>query len=310
MLIQHSRSTRQSPNNSWHSGPWPAYCRHRPGASAPERDIPLGPVTGNKAMAKELDFGVLWPVPAGRYGWMARGNAPCVMEIVSWLTTGTVDAQWPGVSPSIARYVQAAQDAMDDEVRQKLLVLVPALMRCADTSDPPEMETQRRLLLAERSLSLLVPLVLEAVGLPEEADAVRGSDRSLPAIRGLLCEAADYAAANPLLAAVLDCAQKLVACADHQQTKSHALLSFRTTELAVSVIQCNDAAARRLLLGQCPRMRLLEFLEEAIITIIEEAIGPPRQPPPFADPFDVLEAGERFRTAMAEGFPPARTDQL
>jgi len=261
-------------------------------------------------MADELDFGVLWPVPAGRYGWMARGNAPCVMEIVSWLTTGRIDAQWPGVSPSIARYVQAAQDAMDDEVRQKLLVLVPALMRCADTSDPPEMETQRRLLLAERSLSLLVPLVLEAVGLPEEADAVRGSDRSLPAIRGLLCEAADYAAANPLLAAVLDCAQKLVACADHQQTKSHAQLSFLTTELAVSVIQCNDASARRLLLGQCPRMRLLEFLEEAIITIIEEAIGPPRLSPPFADPWDVLEAGERFRTAMAEGFPAAPANRL
>ena len=103
-------------------------------------------------MADELDFGVLWPVPAGRYGWMARGNAPCVMEIVSWLTTGTVDAQWPGVSPSIAHYVQAAQDAMDDELRQKLLVLVPALMRCADSSDPCEIETQRLLLLARRSL--------------------------------------------------------------------------------------------------------------------------------------------------------------
>ena len=261
-------------------------------------------------MAEELDFGVLWPVPAGRYGWTARGNAPCVMEIVSWLSTGTIDAQWPGVSPSIAHYVQAAQDALDDEVRQKLLVLVPALMRCADISDPSEIETQRRLLLAQRSLSLLVPLVLEAAGLSEEAEAVRGSNGFFPTIRGPLCEAAEYAAANPLLGAVLDCAQKLVACADHQQTKSHARLSFRTTELAVSVIQCNDASARRLLLGQCPRMRLLEFLEEAIITIIEEAIGPPRLPPPFADPWDVLEAGERFRTAMAEGFPAAPANRL
>jgi hypothetical protein len=52
-------------------------------------------------------------------------------------------------------------------------------------------------------------------------------------------------------------------------------------------------------------MRLLEFLEEAIITIIEEAIGPARQPPPFADPWEVLEAGERFRAAMAKGVPPA-----
>jgi hypothetical protein len=111
-------------------------------------------------MAERLDFGVLWPVPAGRFGWTARGNAPCVMEIVSWLTTGTIDTAWPGVSPSIAEYVQAAQDAMDDEARQKLLVLVPALIRCAGAGDPPEIESERRLLLAQRSLSVLVPLVL------------------------------------------------------------------------------------------------------------------------------------------------------
>jgi hypothetical protein len=52
-------------------------------------------------------------------------------------------------------------------------------------------------------------------------------------------------------------------------------------------------------------MRLLELLEEAIITIIEEAIGPARQPPPFADPWDVLEAGERFKAALVDGFPHA-----
>jgi hypothetical protein len=78
---------------------------------------------------------------------------------------------------------------------------------------------------------------------------------------------------------------------------------FRTAQLAVSVIQCNDAPARRLLLGERPRMRLLEFLEQAIITVIEEAIGPARQPPPFVDPWKVLEAGERFKAAMAQGFP-------
>ena len=87
-------------------------------------------------------------------------------------------------------------------------------------------------------------------------------------------------------------------------------MPFRTAQLAVSVIQCNDAPARRLLLGDRPRMRLLEFLEEAIITIIEEAIGPMPRPPPFTDPWEVLEAGERFKAAMAEGFPPACSDQL
>jgi hypothetical protein len=261
-------------------------------------------------MAEGLDFAALWPVPAGRFGWSARGNTPCVMEIVSWLSVGAIDTTWPGVSPCIADYVQAAQDAMDDEARQKLLVLVPALIRCADADHEPDIESARRVLLAERSLSLLVPLVLEAAGWPHEAEAVRTSGGSFAHLRAALREAAEYGPTNPFVAAVMDCAQKLVVCADDGHAAGQAQLSFRAAQLAVSVIQCNDAPARRLLLGERPRMRLLEFLEEAIIMIIEEVIGPARQPPPFTDPWDVLEAGERFRTAMAEGFPPATPGQL
>jgi hypothetical protein len=259
-------------------------------------------------MAEGLDFGMLWPVPAGRFGWSARGDTPCVMEIVSWLTAGTIDTAWPGVSPSIAEYVQAVQDAMDDEPRQKLLVLVPALIRCAKEDDPPEIESGRQLLLAQRSLSLLVPLVLEAAGLPHEAAAVRRSDGSFGRFRGALREA-EFAATNPLLAAVIDCTQRLIASADDARAAGQAQLQLRTIELAVSVIHCNHAPARRLTLGDRPRMRLLEFLEEAVITIIEEAIGPARLPPPFTDPWEILEAGERFKAAMAEGFPPARPGQ-
>ena len=120
---------------------------------------------------------------------------------------------------------------------------------------------------------------------------------------------AEYGPTNPFVAAVMDCAQKLVVCADDGHAAGRAQLPFRAAQLAVSVIQCNDAPARRLLLGERPRMRLLEFLEQAIITIIEEAIGPAR-PPPFADPWDVLEAGERFKAAMADGFPRATPGQL
>ena len=79
---------------------------------------------------------------------------------------------------------------------------------------------------------------------------------------------------------------------------------MRAAELAVSVIQCNDAPARKLLLGDHPRMRLLEFLEQAIITIIEEAIELAKKPPPFTDPWEVLDAGARFKTALANGFAP------
>jgi hypothetical protein len=260
-------------------------------------------------MAEGLDFAVLWPVPAGRFGWSARGNTPCVMEIVSWLTVGAIDTTWPGVSPGIADYVQAAQDAMDDEARQKLLVLVPALMRCAARSDPPEIEAARRLVLAQRSLSLLVPLVLEAAGWTDEAAAMRACGGSFAGIRSCLREAAESGPPNPFVTSVMECAHKLVVCAEDGQAAGGAQLSFRTAELAVNVIQCNDAPARRLLLGEHPRMRRLEFLEEALITIIEEAIGRPRQPAPFTDPWDVLEAGERFRAAMAEGFP-GRPGQL
>jgi hypothetical protein len=260
-------------------------------------------------MSERLDFEMLWPVPAGRFGWSARGNTPCVMEIVSWLTVGTIDAAWPGVSRSIAEYVQAVQDAMDDEPRQKLLVLVPALIGCAKAGDPPEIETGRQLLLAQRSLSVLVPLVLEAAGRPHEADAVRRSGGAFARVRAVLREAIECAATNPLVAAVMDCVQRLIACADDVRAAAPAQLALRTIELAVSVIHCNHAPARRLMLGDRPRMRLLEFLEETIITIIEDAIGPARLPPPFTDPWEILEAGERFKKAMAAGFPPAASGQ-
>ena len=161
----------------------------------------------------------------------------------------------------------------------------------------------------KRSLSLLVPLVLDAAGWPHEAEAVRAAGGSLTRLQSSLREVAQYGLTNPLVTAVMECAQKLVVFADDGQAAGQAQLPFRAAQLAVSVIQCNDAPARRLPLGERPRMRLLEFLEQAIITIIEEAIGPAR-PPPFTDPWDVLEAGERFKAAMAEGFPPATPGQL
>ena len=94
-------------------------------------------------MPERLDFGALWPVPPGRFGWTARGNAPCIMEIVSWLTTSEIDTAWPGVSPAIAEYVQSAQDAFDDDARHQLLVLVPQLISCAGEDDPPDIESLR-----------------------------------------------------------------------------------------------------------------------------------------------------------------------
>jgi hypothetical protein len=253
----------------------------------------------------ELDFGILWPVPPGRFGWIARGNAPCVMEIVSWLTTGGIDTAWPGVSAAIAEYVQATQDALDDEARHKLLVLVPGLIGCASEDDPPEIEAARCVLLAQRSVSLLVPLALQAGGWFEQAEAVRASAGTFEHMRDPLREAAEYARPNPLVTKVINRALKVVATADHEKPFQRALLPVRAGELAVSVIQCNDAPARKLLLGDRPRMRLLECLEQAIITIIEEAIGVASKPPPFNDPWEVLDAGERFRIALANGFVPA-----
>jgi hypothetical protein len=192
-------------------------------------------------MAEGLDFSALWPVPAGRFGWSARASTPCVMEIVSWLTVGAFDTTWPGVSPCIADYVQAVQDALDDEARQKLLVLVPALMNCASADDGSDIESARRVLLAERSLSRLVPLVLEAAGWRQEAEVVRESGGSFARLRGPLHEAAEYVPVNPFVTSMMECAQKLVACADDGHAAKQAQMLFHTAQLAVSVIQCNDA---------------------------------------------------------------------
>jgi hypothetical protein len=264
---------------------------------------------GNTEMPERLDFEALWPVPPGRFGWTARGNAPCLMEIVSWLTTGEIDIAWPGVSPAIAEYIQAAQDALDDEARQKLLVLVPGLIGCAREDDPPEIELSRGVLLAQRSVSLLVSLALEAGAWFEQAEAVRASAGTFEQMRGPLREAAEYARPNPLVTKVISRALKVVATADNEKPFQRALLPVRAGELAVSVIQCNDAPARKLLLGDRPRMRLLDYLEQAIITIIEEAIGLVEKPPPFDDPWEVLDAGERFKTALAHGFAPAEISE-
>jgi hypothetical protein len=253
-------------------------------------------------MPDKLDFGALWPVLPGRFGWTARGNAPCVMEIVSWLTTGKIDTAWPGVSPAIAEYVQAAQDALDDEGREKLLV--PGLVGCAEEDDPPELESSRCVLLARQSVSRLVPLALQAGGWPEQAEAVRASSATFEHMQSPLREAAEYARPNPLVSGVINGALKVVAAADEEKPFTQSLLPVRAAELAVSVIQCNDAPARKLLLGDHPRMRLLEFLEQAIITIIEEAIGLVKKPLPFNDPWEVLDAGARFKTALANGFAP------
>jgi hypothetical protein len=97
----------------------------------------------------------------------------------------------------------------------------------------------------------------------------------------------------------------VVAAADDEKPFRCSLLQVRAGELAVSVVQCNDAPARKLLLGDHPRMSLLESLEQAIITIIEEAIGLVKRSPPFNDPWEVLDAGERFKMALAHGFVPA-----
>jgi hypothetical protein len=255
-------------------------------------------------MGERVDFGGLWPVPPGRFGWRARGNSPCLMEIVCWLTTGSIGDTWRGVPPSIAEYVLAAQDAMDDDSRQKLLVLVPELIGCAEDGDPPGIEAARSHLLAQRSLSLLVPLVLEAGGWLEEAEAVRATGGSFEEIWGPLQEAGEYVRPNPLVAAVIDCALNVVATANHPRACQRSLLPVRAAELAVSVIHCNDAPARRLLLGDRPRMRLIEDLEEVIIKIIKETIGVVKRPPSFNDPWEVLEAGERFKAARGQEFIP------
>jgi hypothetical protein len=192
-------------------------------------------------MPERLNFGALWPVPPGRFGWTARGNAPCIMEIVSWLTTSEIDTAWPGVSPAIAEYVQAVQDALDDDARHQLLVLVPALIGSATEDDPPEIESSRCVLLARQSVSRLVPLALQAGGWSGQAEALRASSGTFEHMKISLREAAEYAHPNPLVSGVINCALKVVAAEDEEKPFRRSLLPVRAAELAVTVIQCNDA---------------------------------------------------------------------
>src|SRR5262249_38330906 len=105
----------------------------------------------------------------------------------------------------------------------------------APENDPPEIESSRCLLLAQRSISLLVPIALQAGGWSEQAEAVCASASTFAHMQNPLREAAEYARPNPLVSGVINRALKVIAAAD-EKSSSRALLHVRAGELAVSVI--------------------------------------------------------------------------
>jgi len=80
--------------------------------------------------------------------------------------------------------------------------------------------------LAQRSLSLLVLLALQAGGWSEQAEAVRVWAGTFEHIRGPFGEAAEYVRPNPLVIEVINCALKVVVTADDEKPFRRELLPF------------------------------------------------------------------------------------
>lgn len=93
----------------------------------------------------------------------------CTMELVAWIS-GEKHSDHPlSVSPVIAAFTRAFNDALDDTGRQRLGALAP---RMIDTRGTPEAERMREQLLWDWMVTTAVPEWLRAAGRAQIAEAM------------------------------------------------------------------------------------------------------------------------------------------
>lgn len=119
------------------------------------------------------DRGLAWwryRLVAGHCEDVSRGA--CALAAIAWLTAGEHTDDPACVSPALRAFVIPANDAMDDDTRQRFL---PFLHRLAGSVDPLA-EGRRVRIIVLGALRIFVPLALERCGLSD----IAASLRSLP----------------------------------------------------------------------------------------------------------------------------------
>ena len=95
----------------------------------------------------------------------------CVMEAVAWFA-GESHSDAPHCAcPVIANFARRLNDNLDDEQRQRLTPLIPAL--ALSRAEQPIM-LKRAFIAADYAVRVFAPIELDARGLKEQATALRG----------------------------------------------------------------------------------------------------------------------------------------
>lgn len=93
----------------------------------------------------------------------------CAMEAVAWLE-GLAHSDHPDCTcPLIAEFVRGVNDNAGNTQRQRLVAYLPRLVGTVS----PENELERAQYLAWRAIVVFAPSALDAVGLPQQATALR-----------------------------------------------------------------------------------------------------------------------------------------
>ena len=137
-------------------------------------------------------------------------DGACIMEMVSYLANEPWSDRPQCVCPRLTSFAISYNDKVDDRRRQELKILIPKLINSRD----PSKEKARIDLFVHHLISVVLPLLTEALGLEEitlKLRAFKSGDwknaekyilKNIPDIR--VTAAAAYAAYQSLASALLD----------------------------------------------------------------------------------------------------------
>ena len=118
----------------------------------------------------------LWPYTLRRGHSNAPAEGACAMDAVNWLVHGKHGDTPECACPVIGAYVIAGNDAMPDDVRQKLL---PYLHRIAGSRSKNHQWARARALVLG-AVRVVAPMALDAAGLSEHAAFLRSLPDDVP----------------------------------------------------------------------------------------------------------------------------------
>jgi len=238
-------------------------------------------------MAESLDLEALWPWPLGRYG-TSKGNAPCLMEVVSLIGEGELDDNPDCTGEVLIDFLIEMNDAMPDVARQKLLRVVPGLIGSVDELA----EGMRGGWMVATAFQVWLPMALEAGGLPDLANEVRLTALNCDAVASILLKV-EKATLHVRIPMIGDCVEAAVIAWSY---KDGVVGALGAANMASKVMALNDATARECCLpgGLKSKIGYAPGIYDSIVEAIEGALLLGKHGAAL-DPWEVMVAAQRFR---------------